>query len=249
MTAIESSFRSHSVAQAPRASPSPVEPSKDLSGRERPAASMSTLGKTLADAVQRAEERDNGMSQRELRALAERIDHKVFEGDWRIGWETLAAQKPKDADEARIELSRNVTDFMKQFNAVAGRGPTIRNANPFYGVDMAALSAIQYDDSGAFTVNERRAALIEWNRQDYEWAVQVCARITTARSRNESLGPIYKDILESYSALPPIQRAILPEGYMDRLRSLVESSEKADAARPPEHPTMPLLLRWLGIAR
>jgi hypothetical protein len=210
---------------------------------------MSTLGKTLADAVQRAEERDNGMSQRELRALAERIDHKVFEGNWRIGWETLAAQKPKDADEARIELSRNVTDFMKQFNAVAGRGPTIRNANPFYGVDMAALSAIQYDDSGAFTVNERRAALIEWNRQDYAKGLEVCARVTAAMSRNEPLGPIYKDLLDYYSMLPPIERSVLPEGYVDRLRSLVPASENTDAARTPEHRTMPLLLRWLGDAK
>jgi hypothetical protein len=80
---------------------------------------MSTLGKTLADAVQRAEERDEGLSQRELRAQVERAD-KVLDGDWRDNWKTLATQQPKGADEARIELSQKVTDFMGRFNAVAG---------------------------------------------------------------------------------------------------------------------------------
>ncbi|NID14825.1 hypothetical protein [Luteibacter yeojuensis] len=207
---------------------------------------ISTWSKALSTAFARADERDRKSTRTELRTLIERIDHRVFEGNWSNDWEGLAAELPKPADDERIELSRNVTAFMARFNAVSGLGNSIRNENPYFGLERDALLVIQYDESGAFTTNERRAALIESNRQYAEWAEEICKRLARARADRESLLPIYGDLLNYYEVLPSIEMASLPDNYMERLRSLIGKMEISDYSTDNVQRTMPLLLQWLN---
>lgn len=210
--------------------------------------SISVLGKALAEAVQRAEKRDKESSPAELKALAERTGRNVFDGDWQRGGDIGGVERPKGADAARVGLSENVDVFMERFNA-SWQSPSIRQDNPFFGSDRAALVAIQYDDSGAFTVNERRAAFIESNRQYSEWAEQACAKGSKEHASTGKLTNFLKDVLLYFDAMPAIEKAIAPNGYAERLRERAESSESPDSSFAMQQPTMLRLLRWLGIAR
>lgn len=206
---------------------------------------ISAWGKALSSAHERAIERDQRLTPSELKELAKRIDRKVIDGDWSENWASLALERPEPADAGRIKLSQDVTDFMRQFNAVSGRGTSIRNENPFLGLDRDTLLAIRYDESGAFTTNERRAAFIEANRQYSAWAEDVCKRLATARSCNESVLPIYGEILDYYEALSPIEAVFVPNDYIERLRDLVNSPERPDFRPDDPRRIMPLLLQWL----
>lgn len=209
------------------------------------APNISAWGKALSSAYERAIERDQRLPPSELKGFAERIDRKLIDCDWDENWASLVLERPIPADTDRMKLSQDVSAFMRQFNAVSGRGTSIRNDNPFLGLDRETLLAIRYDESGAFTTNERRAAFIEANRQYSAWAEDVCERMANARDRQESVLPIYQEILAYYETLSPIEAASVPDDYVERLRDLVNSPERPDVLPDDPRRIMPLLLQWL----
>jgi hypothetical protein len=208
--------------------------------------SISVLGKALAEAVQRAEKRDKESSPAELKALAERTGRNVFDGDWQRGGDIGGVERPKGSDAARAKFSDDVTAFVKR-HASLSNPAQIEKENPLAGLDMTALSAIKYDESGAFTLSERRAAALEWNTQYFEWQKQVCAR-SASDTTEESISNTRKSVLDYLNDLPAIEKTFFAEGYLDRLHSLIASSEMPDSPIDVASPTMTSLLRWRGVA-
>lgn len=69
-----------------------------------------------------------------------------------------------DAPDAAA-LAHQATDYLR------GRG-----TNPFKGMSRDQLELISYDESGTFTVNERRAASDESDHQDCVWRKNIVAK-------------------------------------------------------------------------
>jgi hypothetical protein len=209
---------------------------------------ISSLGTAISAAIRRAEERDASASVDDLRRIADLAYRRVFEGNWRDGWDRLAAEVPRDADLERKAFSQEVTAFMAAYTTAHDpRG--INERNPFRGLDMAALCAIKYDDSGAFTTNERRAAAIERSRQYRESSVQACLRGKAEWICTGSRALSHRETLAYYEQCPAIERALLPDGYMEVLRTRAQTSALTGSHADLVPPTMlSLLLRWMAIA-
>ncbi|MDF0730679.1 hypothetical protein P0Y43_08035 [Pseudomonas entomophila] len=161
-----------------------------------PVEQLSSLAKALSDAAQRAAVRDGAMSRGELAKLAMSIRDRINGGSYAFSREVYDAQIPESDDLERLERARQATDFLH------ARAP-----NPFAGMSQEQLSLIAYDEGGVFTVNERRAALLESNRQDNEWASMISEKMWNEHQRTGKTVEGLKEILQYYRSLPPIMEA------------------------------------------
>ena len=76
------------------------------------------------------------------------------------------AEVPNSDDPVRLARAKQATAF------VCGQsGTNFKSSapNPFFGMSREQLTKIMYDDSGAYTINERAAAGSEQQRQDYNY--------------------------------------------------------------------------------
>ncbi|WP_414500793.1 hypothetical protein [Zymobacter sp. IVIA_12111.31 C1] len=80
-----------------------------------------------------------------------------------------------DADDPdAVALAHQATDYLR------GRG-----TNPFKGMSRDQLELISYDESGTFTVNERRAASDESDHQDSVWRKNIVAKSNLLASQGK----------------------------------------------------------------
>jgi hypothetical protein len=206
--------------------------------------SLSSLGRSVSTAISRAEAATEGKSTGELRAIVKRAETHLND-DWRRDAATFAKETPKGADEGRVAISRQATSYIKQLTTLP-RPAGIARENPFFGLSRTELSAIQYDESGSFTTNDRRAAVSEVGRQYGEWSAAVCARAMKEHALTGKTTDFLKEVLAYFDALPAIDRAALPKGYMERLRMEVHASEKDDVDALADPLSMVLPCRWQG---
>jgi hypothetical protein len=202
------------------------------------------LGRTLSAAISRAEATTKGQSENELRAIVKRAEVHLND-DWRRDMGRFAKEAPDGADEGRLTISRQATRYIDQMTSPP-RAAGLARENPFFGLGRAELAAIQYDESGSFTTNERRAAASEAGRQYGEWSAEICARATRERALTGKSEHALNEILAYFDALPAIERAALPKGYMERLRAEVAASENDDMRTWPDPLSMALSCRWQG---
>ncbi|MFY0728459.1 hypothetical protein J1D76_06735 [Pseudomonas sp. NFX15] len=94
-------------------------------------------------------------------------------------------------------------------------------SNPFSGMSMDQLALITYDDSGTFTVNERRAALEESDKQEFAWRQKVVAQAEHEYNTTGKLTKFFQSVLDHYKDLPQIQQAEYPSDYESRLNELI----------------------------
>ncbi|MER0058600.1 hypothetical protein [Pectobacterium polaris] len=79
---------------------------------------------------------------------------------------------PKTEDPDLLVRAKQATSF------VNGDG-----ANPFRGMPREQLALIAYDESGDFTVNERRAAWLESYDQEQQWKRAAIAKMDEEYNR------------------------------------------------------------------
>lgn len=163
---------------------------------EPAAEKLSSLAKDLSEAAQRAAVRDGAMSRNELAKLAAAIKERIIGESYDFSREVYDAEVPDSDDLERLERARQATDYLH------AKAP-----NPFAGMSQEQLSLIVYDEGGAFTVNERRAAWLESNRQSCEWTSVVGEKLWNVRQRPGETAEVLKEILEYYRSLPPIMEA------------------------------------------
>jgi hypothetical protein len=211
---------------------------KPVTSAQGDTAALSSLGRTVSAAISRSEATTEGKSDNELRAIVERAK-KHLDDNWRRDAGRFAKEVPKGADEGRLVIARQATSYIDQLTTLP-RAAGVAHENPFFGLGRAELAAIQYDESGSFTTNERRAAASEAGRQYGEWSAEVCARGLEEHSLTGRSNRFLSEVLAYFDALPAIERAALPKGYMDRLRSEASAPEKDDTHGWPEHLSMAL---------
>ncbi|MDC9818962.1 hypothetical protein PRK99_06260 [Pectobacterium polonicum] len=190
--------------QSPSSSIDPDKPNQT--------SSVSTLARQLSDAAVRAEARDAKSDRSTLAARARSVDDELVGMGYVSSKKVHDAEVPNSDDPERLARAKQATAYAN------GQG-----SNPFKGLSREQLALITYDDSGIFTVNERRAAWSEAYDQEQVWRTMAIAQSKLEWNRGEfKQTEFFKMVLDHHESLPLIEQAQAPEGYVPRLKYLIE---------------------------
>ncbi|MEI7376111.1 hypothetical protein [Dickeya chrysanthemi] len=217
-----------SSATPPAAASTPTDTAQATRSGEPQLSSMARL---LSEAATRAAARDASTDRRGLAAIASTVAEELFGAGYNRNKAAYDAEVPDSTDPQRLAQARQATDFAN------GKAP-----NPFKGMSRDQLALITYDDSGAFTVNERRAAWQESYDQNQEWKRAVVARIMEEyNSKGRVSASTYRSILDHYQSLPAIEEAQLPDGYASQLMTMIQQGGSDDTLTRQQEALRPLL--------
>ncbi|NKI72881.1 hypothetical protein Dpoa2040_000037, partial [Dickeya sp. CFBP 2040] len=183
------------------------------------------------EAAIRAAARDAGTDRRGLAAIADATLDKLLGPGYNQNKDAYDAEVPDSADPQRLAQAKQATDLLN------GKGP-----NPFKGLSREQLALITYDDSGAFTVNERRAAWEETYYREKAWSEAMFAKMKAEDEREGRVSAsTYKLMLDHYQSLPAIEEARLPSGYASQLMTLIQQGGSDDDITRQQEALRPLL--------
>ncbi|AOR64702.1 hypothetical protein [Pectobacterium wasabiae] len=178
---------------------SSVDP--DKSGKT---SSISTLARQLSDAAIRAEARDATSDRSTLAAKAKSANNEILGENYANNKKAHDAEIPDSDDPERLARAKQATAYNNR-----------QGSNPFRGLSREQLALITYDNSGTFTVNERRAAWSEAYDQEEVWRTMAIAQSKMEWNRGEfKQTEFFKMVLAHHESLPLIEQAQAPEGYV-----------------------------------
>lgn len=207
MTSINTSYS----AGAWPASPVPTSPSLD-----RPAnltdirivtdvteATISTLASRLARASQNFAIQIDGMSRKELAAKVQgNIDTILYTlDDVHKASATKELPQPNDAQSAASAAA--ATAYVNDDS----------HPNPFAGLSREQLATIANDDSGTFTINERRSAFMQAYNEEQAWRTKVVEEAQREHEQTGKLTNFFKTVREHFYALPLTEQVLYPANY------------------------------------
>lgn len=177
---------------------------------------ISTLARQLAASAARAEERDRVFSRSQLADKATTLLDQIQGDAYFLNKTKHDSEVPNTDDPALLARAKQATAFTQAI----GHGGGVKN--PFVGLSREQLSNIIYDDSGTYTINERRAASYEADMQEYAWRVKVCAQAMDEYNRTGKMTNFFKSVLDHYNGLPAIEQAQYPKDYASDLESKIK---------------------------
>ncbi|EZP41149.1 hypothetical protein [Janthinobacterium lividum] len=117
-----------------------------------------------------------------------------------------ARQVPEPNDAASAKSAAAATAFVDR------KGP-----NPFAGLSREQLSTISNDDSGTFTINERRAAFTQAYDEEQAWRTQVVTQAMQEYNSTGKMTNFFKSVLGHFSTLPQLEQSQYPASYASDL--------------------------------
>ena len=186
----------------------------EAGAKNKSSVSFSSLAQQLSEAAQRSTERETNLTRQELAQKGHTL-LKTFTGDgYYDNKKAHDAQVPDTDDPAHLARARQATAFLSNPN----------KPNPFKGLSQEQLALIAYDESGTFTVNERRAAWIESNAQEQVQRRILCKKMEDEYNRTGKVANTLLDIYKFYQSLPSIERAVqIPAAYEDQLLTRINA--------------------------
>lgn len=177
---------------------------------------ISTLARQLADSASRAEARDKTLSRSELADKAKAALNQIQGDAYFANKAKHDSEVPKTNDPELLARAKQATAYV---NSAARGGNSEKN--PFAGLSREQLANIVYDDSGAYTVNERRAASYEADRQEEEWRVKVTTQAMSEYNSTGKLTNFFSSVLDHFKELPAIEQAQYPKDYASDLEAKI----------------------------
>lgn len=172
---------------------------------------VSTLASQLSEASVRAQARDARLTRTELSGMAKNTFNELDSGHYTANKSKHDSEVP-DTDNA--ELLARAKSATKYTNGLG--------KNPFSGMPRDQLALITYDDSGTFTVNERRAALEESAKQEFAWRQKVVAEAEYEYNNTGKLTKFFQSVLDHYKGLPLVEQAQYPDNYETKLQEWID---------------------------
>jgi len=172
---------------------------------------ISTLARQLADSASRAEVRDKTLSRSELADKAKSLLSKISGDSYQATKKTHDSEVPKTDDPELLARAKQATEFV---NRSSNNG---NEKNPFVGLSREQLANVIYDDSGTYTVNERRAAWMESSKQEEEWSRKVTSEAMDEYNRTGKMTNFFRSVLDHFKELPAIEQAQYPKDYASDL--------------------------------
>lgn len=173
--------------------------------------SISTLAGRLSAAEAVAAESIKGMDHKTLAAKAQgNIDEILYVlDDAHLAAAAAEVPQPNDAESKRSADA--ATAFVNN-----------KGANPFAGLSREQLSTISNDDSGTFTINERRAAFTQAYNEEQAWRQQVVAKAMQEYNESGKLTEFFKETLAHFMDLPKMEQALYPADYASGLADKIK---------------------------
>lgn len=122
-----------------------------------------------------------------------------------------AKQVPQPNDAAAAKSAAAATAFVDR------KGP-----NPFAGLSREQLSTISNDDSGTFTINERRAAFTQAYQEEEAWRIQVVAQAMQEYNTTGKMTNFFKSVLAHFNTLPQLEQSQYPANYASDLEDKIK---------------------------
>lgn len=120
-------------------------------------------------------------------------------------------QVPQPNDAAAAKSAAAATAFVDR------KGP-----NPFAGLSREQLSTISNDDSGTFTINERRAAFTQAYDEEQVWRTQVVAQAMQEYNTTGKMTNFFKSVLAHFNTLPQLEQSQYPANYASDLEDKIK---------------------------
>jgi len=187
---------------------------------------VSPLGRQLSESALRASQRELEMPRAELAAYAKKQKYDFLFDGYKAGKARHDLELPKSAELERLERARRATDFIN----CSDRGAYAKN--PFAGLSRDQLVLIAYDDSGSYTMNERRAAWYGSSDLESEWARGVVARGRLESNSTGRVPKFLKEVLDHYKVLPRIEK--VQERYPENYVAEMEEKIRAELSLPSQ---------------
>lgn len=169
---------------------------------------LSGLAHQLSESAERARVRDSTLSRQQLSDLGVEIELKLINGCVPEIQAKRALEVPDTDDPERLERALQATRFVANNYQADSSVP-----HPFAGLSRNQLSLILYDDSGAYTANERDAAWKSVKQIDGAWTYKVMTEGQLEKSQTGGKPDFYRECLAHYRALPKIEQAMHPIDY------------------------------------
>ncbi|WP_447652044.1 hypothetical protein [Pseudomonas abietaniphila] len=187
-------------------------------------ATFSILASQLNDAAARAAKRDAVMTHAELGKYGlNRINEFLTESPKANSF-TRAMEVPNTTHPELLDRAREASAFVTQ--TLAGH----QNAkSPFEKLSREQLNHIAYDDSGAFTLNERRAAYQGVQKMDDAWRRVAIPEGIIEQTRTGKASKFYSEALSYFKSLPAIEKAV---DYPADAEAVLKARIKADPTLP-----------------
>ena len=122
-----------------------------------------------------------------------------------------AKQLPQPDDAASARSAAAATAYVDR------KGP-----NPFAGLSREQLAAISHDDSGTFTINERRAAFMQAYQEEEAWRTQVLAQAMHEYATTGKQTNFFKSVLAHFNELPLLEQSQYPANYASDLEGKIK---------------------------
>jgi hypothetical protein len=201
------------------------EPDVESVKRAADTADMSVLGRQLSDSAKRASDRDSVMTRDELAAYAKKQKHDFLREGYDANKKQHDLEVPKTHDRDLLERAKRATDYVNRSDKGGSLG-----RNSFAGLGRDQLTLVAYDDSGAFTVNERRAAWYASHDLEQAWNKEVASRGQLERGFTGKTPVFLTEVLNHYKALPEIEK--VQGGYPENYVAEMEAKIRAELSLP-----------------
>ena len=178
---------------------------------------ISTLARQLAESASRADERDKTLTRSELADKAKTALSQIQGDSYFANKAKHDSEVPKTSDPELLVRAKQATAYV---NSAARGGSSEKN--PFTGLSRDQLANIVYDDSGTYTINERRAASYEVDRQEEVWRVKVTTQAMDEYNRTGKMTNFFSSVLDHFKELPAIEQAQYPKDYASDLQSKID---------------------------
>jgi hypothetical protein len=187
-------------------------------------ATFSTLAAQLNESAARANKRDAGMTHAELGQYGRhRINEFLIEGR-AVNSGTRAMEVPKTSNPELLDRAREASAYVTR--TLAGDKTAM---SPFENLSREQLNLIAFDDSGNFTLNERRAAWQGVQKMDEDWRKVAINEGMIEQARTGKATRFYNNAVSYLKSLPAIEKAV---SYPKGAEAILEARMKSDLTLP-----------------
>ena len=207
-------FKAASTAERTSDSPETKNATSTQTGSTQ---TISTLARQLASSAARMDEQVRTLSRSELADKAKALLNQILGDTYFLNKAKHDSEVPNTDDPALLARAKQATAYV---NSAARRSDSEKN--PFADLSSEQLTNIIYDDSGTYTVNERRAAYYESYQREEAWREKVCAQVIEEYNQSGKMTNFFKSVLDHYNGLPAIEQAQYPKDYASDLESKIK---------------------------
>ena len=191
---------------------------------------LSSLSLQLAASAKRVEVLEQTLDRQQLKVEAQRLRHQILGDAYQAQKEIHNAEIPKTTDPDLLERAKQAT-----LHVVHSDRHDRSVKNPFADLSREQLNFIVYDESGTYTINERRAAWYQVSNIETNWNRGLWGLAEAEKAATGGRKPgFYTEVLNHYKTLPLVEQADYPEDYETRLLVNIKEDSDPNTKKPKD---------------